>query len=80
VLVAFGTDVSANDPQERLLDDVVGVRFVADDAIHVRSQPGRSAGMKGRERRLIETAHGLEGRFCRFMAPPIVLPQQSHAL
>jgi hypothetical protein len=56
-LLVSGRHISAQHPEVCLLDDVVDVRRVVEDAIHISTEPGRSTGIEGRERRLIETAH-----------------------
>jgi hypothetical protein len=52
-----GGHVGPEHPQERLLDDVVGVGCVADHAVDVRAKRACGAGVEGRKRRLIETTH-----------------------
>jgi hypothetical protein len=57
MLVIIGGHIRAQHPQVRLLDDVIHIRRLAEDAIDIRAERARRAGMESRERRLIETAH-----------------------
>ena len=49
--------VGAQHPQEGLLNDVVSIGGVTNDAVDITAESGYGAGVERRKRRLIETAH-----------------------
>ena len=57
LLGVVGVRAGAQQPEERLLHDVVGIRAVAGDPIHVSPERPRVAPVKGAERRFVELRH-----------------------